>query len=243
MDHGAQESLPVPTAPHIAERGGLTVEIGTRNLLADMILTKHYAQRMPPVSYAYAMRRDGNLIGGLTIGKPASRPLCVGLAGEKYAPNVYELNRLITDGTTDKNDLSWFVGASLRDLSSERIVLVSFADAGAGHHGYIYQATNWVYTGVSPGRTDKYMPGGKHPRHYTEEYAHLRKIRTAKHRYVFVPNKRFRKEIMREMNYPVMPYPKGANDRYTLGARIIDKVLDTRTGIIYDDSPSLLAIP
>src|SRR5699024_1560582 len=104
-----------------------------------------------------------------------------------------------------------------------------------GHHGYIYQATNWLYTGVSPGRTDKYMPGGKHPRHYTEDYAHLRKIRTEKHRYVFVPNKRFRKEIMREMNYPVKPYPKGVNNRYTLGSRIIDKVLDTRTGIIYDD--------
>lgn len=149
---GSQRLLDT-SATTLSARGDLTVETATRGTLSNLILTKHYAQRMPPTSYAYALRRNGALIGGMTIGKPASRSLCVGLAGENYAPAVYELNRLITDGTTDRNDLSWFVGAALRDLSSERIALVSFADTGAGHHGYIYQATNWIYTGLSPGTT------------------------------------------------------------------------------------------
>lgn len=223
----------------LAAKGDLRVVRSSRQELTHMILTKHYAQRLPSVSHAYAIKRGVRLVGGLTIGKPASRPLCVGVAGKEFAPQVYELNRLISDGTTGRNDLSWFVGAVLRDLATEELILVSFADEGAGHNGYIYQATNWVYTGMSPGRTDKYVPGGKHPRHYTDEYPHLRKVRTAKHRYVFAPNKRVRKVFMRNLKYPVMPYPKGENSRYELGTRIIDKVLDLRTGLLHDDSPGL----
>lgn len=48
---------------------------------------------------------------------------------------------------------------------------------------------------------------------------------------------------MQNLRYPVLPYPKGENQRYTLGVRIVNKVLDTRTGIIHDDTPALTANP
>lgn len=34
------------------------------------------------------------------------------------------------------------------------LILVSYADSAQGHHGYIYQATNWIYTGISAKRTE-----------------------------------------------------------------------------------------
>ena len=34
--------------------------------------------------------------------------------------------------------------------------IVSYADTSQGHHGYIYQATNWIYTGLSAKRTERY---------------------------------------------------------------------------------------
>ena len=48
--------------------------------------------------------------------------------------------------------VSQIVAASLRllRLSSPGLrLVVSFADPGEGHHGGIYQAGNWVYTGVA----------------------------------------------------------------------------------------------
>ena len=199
----------------------------------DLILTKHYAQRLPSISHAFGYFEHGQMIGALTIGKPASHQLCVGLAGPHWSSNVYELNRLIVDGYTHPNALSFFVGKAMKLLANTDIVLVSYADESMGHHGYIYQATNWVYTGKTKSRTDKYTPSGKHSRHYTDEYPHLRKVRSSKHRYVYVPNRRLRKRFFRDMNYPIVDYPKGNNERYRLGEAIKTKVINTLTGEVH----------
>ncbi|WBF81098.1 hypothetical protein FMLHJGGC_00045 [Staphylococcus phage BSwM-KMM1] len=58
------------------------------------------------------------------------------------------------------------------------------------HHGYIYQATNFIYTGSTKERTDMYTEGNKHSRHYNEDNKHLRKVRTSKHRYVYFTDKK-----------------------------------------------------
>ena len=150
----------------------------------DFILNKHYAKRMPSISYAYGLFVNENLEGVLTIGKPASNSLCKGICGEEYSKKVYELNRLVINEGFERNTLSWFVGQVLKSLKQEDLILVSYADSGMNHCGYIYQATNWLYTGATKERTDKYVPLGKHSRHYTDDNKHLRVFRTSKHRYV-----------------------------------------------------------
>ena len=196
----------------------------------DFIMKKHYAQRKPSISYAYGLFIDGEMEGVATIGKPASNPLCVGVCGSEYSQYIYELNRLIVNESLPPNTLSKFLSLVLKDLKNEKILIVSYADDGAGHHGYIYQATNWIYTGKTKGRTDKYMPGNKHPRHYTEEFKHLRKVRSEKYRYIYIPNKRFKKECLKHLNYPIINlYPKGDNENYVLGERLKQKILNTET--------------
>jgi hypothetical protein len=91
------------------------------------------------------------------------------------------------------------------------------------HHGYIYQATNFMYTGKTPQRTDKYTEGGKHSRHYSnDEQGEFRKVRSSKHRYVyFSGSKSFKKMCGRKLNYDILEYPKGDNDKdYELGTTI-----------------------
>ena len=67
-------------------------------LCKDWLLHKHYAKRIPSISYAFGLF-DDNLIGILTIGKPASSTLCIGVCGKENAEKVYELNRLcVNDG-------------------------------------------------------------------------------------------------------------------------------------------------
>ena len=205
-----------------------------KKLTYDFILNKHYAQRKPSISYSYGLFIDGELEGILTIGKPASNSLCEGICGKEYKEYVYELNRLCVNEGLPQNTLSQFVSKVLKDLRDTKLILVSYADEGANHHGYIYQATNWIYTGKTKSRTDKYTPNGKHSRHYTNEYDHLRKFRSSKYRYIYIPNKKFRKEVLKVLKYEIIrEYPKGDNQRYILGQKIKTQIIDTNTGEIY----------
>lgn len=182
----------------------------------EWLLYKHYAKRLPSISLAFGLFTDKLLVGVLTIGKPASPYLCDGICGKNYSKFVYELNRLCVNDGLDKNALSFFVSRSLRLLNKD-LILVSYADTGWGHHGYIYQATNWVYTGITKERTDIGFEDGSHSRHYdkTIDKTLNRKLRTSKHRYLFiVGNRSFKKKAMKELKYKIHDYPKGQNKRY-----------------------------
>ena len=45
----------------------------------EFLLYKHYARRIPSISYAFGLFIDDTLQGVLTIGKPASNSLCKGV--------------------------------------------------------------------------------------------------------------------------------------------------------------------
>ena len=106
------------------------------------ILNRHYAKRMPSISYAFGLFDDGEIVGICTYGSPPSPSLCVGVCGEEHRDKVLELNRLILD-TEKPNSASMLVSHSLKMLPKPSIV-VSYADTKQGHVGYIYQATNFL---------------------------------------------------------------------------------------------------
>lgn len=180
---------------------------------------KHYAGRKPPISRAFGWEIDGRLVAVCTFGKPASPTLCVGICGEEHSKSVYELNRLCR--VDDLNEpLSQFVSACLRRLRVEDWIVVSYSDTGMHHNGYIYQACNFIYTGQTKQRTDKYTENGKHSRHYdNDKQGEYRVVRTAKNRYVYFAtiNKKLKKEWQSCLNYPILPYPKAENENYILG--------------------------
>ena len=91
----------------------------------DFILNKHYAKRMPSISYAYGLFVNGNLEGVLTIGKPASNSLCKGVCGEEHSKKVYELNRLVINEGFERNTLSWFVGQVLKSLKKKKLLILT----------------------------------------------------------------------------------------------------------------------
>lgn len=103
------------------------------------------------------MECGGVLVAVCTFGKPASPSLCDGICGKEHSKSVYELNRLcrVEDLT---EPLSEFVSACLRRLRCENWIIVSYSDTGMHHNGYIYQACNFMYTGTTKQRTDKYVP-------------------------------------------------------------------------------------
>lgn len=202
----------------------------------EWVLCKHYAHRLPTICYAFGLY-DGQLLQGVcTFGIPATQELIVGSMGIDYKDNFLELNRLVVNDGLPRNALSFFVSRCLKALPTPMVV-VSYADSGMGHHGYIYQATNWIYTGMSDKHISWVVDGleGMHGRHImdgtkkvgrrgnkheslVQKYGdRVTKVeRSRKYRYFqFLGDKRQVRKMMRDLKYPVIKvYPKGDNARY-----------------------------
>lgn len=195
-----------------------SVEASSRKEVEPIIMNNHYAHRMPMIQYAYKLvDRDDNMVGIITYGIPASHSLVIGVAGEENQQYVIELNRLWTVDYLPRNALSYFVSKSLKMIGNH--IVVSYSDTGMHHNGFIYQATNFYFTGQTKKRTDIYTGKGKHSRHY-DKYAdkNLRIVRTPKNRYVtVVGDKKFKKSKKNSIKYSILPYPKEDNEHYKIG--------------------------
>lgn len=191
----------------------------------NFILPKHYSGRIPNIKWAFGWYINSELVAVCTFGKPASNSLCEGICGKENSKHVFELNRLCrVDGLQEQ--LSSFVSACLRRLRVEDVIIVSYSDTQMNHHGYIYQACNFIYTGCTKGRTDFYNNGG-HSRHGSSENG-LRQYRYPKHRYVFfcTINKKLKTRWKEELSYKTEDYPKGDNSNYILGNFISPKIIE-----------------
>ena len=198
-----------------------------RHEASEWFLHKHYAKRMPSIVHLYGLFSEGDMIGVVSYGIPASPNVCEGVCGVEYKGHVLELTRLVVNDNAPKNSASFLVGNTLRLLPTPKILL-SYADTSQGHVGYIYQATNWIYTGLSAIRTDwKPMDGEEkaHSRHrQANDYRNMVGAnmsdyhlvqRPRKHRYVtFVGNRRYKRKMRKLLKYPVEAYPKGESKRY-----------------------------
>jgi len=206
----------------------------------DWLLNKHYAKRIPSISYAFGLFNDKNILCGVVCyGRPVAHTLVKNAFNGEYQEQFLELNRLVVNENLEKNTLSFFVSESLKMLPKPQ-VLVSYADSSQNHHGYIYQATNWYYTGLSEKFKD-YMVKGYEKMHSASimdlvgrsdgESGHLSKVellklkfgaeniymidRPQKHRYFyFLGSKKDIKNMKLKIKYPQQPYPKGDNKRY-----------------------------
>jgi predicted ATP-dependent Lon-type protease len=186
------------------------------------ILKKHYAKRLPSISYAFGLYDDSELKGIVTFGMPASNSLCEGVCGVENKHLIIELNRLCLQDNT-KNQASFLVSNAIR-LLPKPMVIVSYADTAQGHIGYVYQATNFLFTGTTKERTDMDAGEGKHSRHGTDPS--VRKFRSAKHRYIYIHGSKTQKaKLLKDLNYEIQQYPKGEIKRYDSGAKVITQQL------------------
>lgn len=198
---------------------------GERSEIKELILNIHYAKRWPSISYIFClMHSEKGLMGCVTYGTPPSATLRSGIAGVHNSKYILELNRLVLI-ENNKNEASFLIGSSLRMLPNS--IVVSFADTEQNHIGYVYQACNFTYHGLSAKRTDWKIKGMEHLHGQTiadefrgkenrsglmrEKYgdAFYLKDRSRKHRYIYVTgDKIFSKKIRQSIKYPEQSYPK-----------------------------------
>ena len=198
------------------------------NQTYDWLLNVHYAKRIPHIMRAFGLYDGDALVGVVTYGMPASPSLCMGICGQEYSDKVLELNRLCLMNN-DKNQASMLVSGSIKQLPKPTIV-VSYADNAQGHVGYVYQATNFLYTGLSEKRVDWAVKGLEHKHSktisdgmtlesikekYGDDFYYVERSR--KHRYILFHGTKNDKKILRsKLKYEVLPYPKGETNRYDI---------------------------
>jgi len=193
-----------------------------------IVETYHYAHRTPSIVVAFGLYVDDTLAGVITYGIPANKNT-LSCCGEQYNENGLELNRLFVFDWCGRNTESWFIGQTFKLLEKyfkQYFILVSYADAGHEHTGYIYQATNWIYTGVSKGDTEWIIDGERyHRKNVYNEFGtssvqgvkdmgkNVEILRQGdKFRYVFfLGSKSQKKKLLGALRWQVLPYPKGRN--------------------------------
>jgi hypothetical protein len=220
-----------------------------RKTLRPWILEKHYARRMPPVKFAYGLYNKigtsplskifsfSELQGIVTFGHPSGVAAAKALCGAKLAKHVLELSRLCINSNAPENAASFFVSKAMKMLP-ENAIVVSYADPAQGHFGYIYQASNFIYTGITDthGTCSKIELGENvfqtsknfYEKHGTQKRSEILKLfphaifhtNNRKHRYVYFTKRGHKKHL----RYSIKPYPKGESLRYDCKDVIDNKI-------------------
>jgi hypothetical protein len=219
-----------------------TVKLISNKDSEEWFLFKHYAKRKPSVSYCYGLFLDDIMQGACAFGNAVPPFMKRSVCGKEYEHLVYELNRLVVNEGLEKNILSYFVSQSMKLIPIDCIVL-SYSDKGMNHNGYIYQACNFYYTGMSDKHIYWCVKGKEHlhERAILDEFKGMKnkvqllkdkhgeenvykKERTRKNRYVFFKcNKSLKRQLLKAMKKPILPYPKEENKRYDCSYEIKTK--------------------
>jgi hypothetical protein len=114
------------------------------------IVTGHYSGVMPDATQeAYAAYWNQIVVAAVAYGPGGNSKTFGAVVGGYDSSNARELIRLWVHPKAPKNTASYVVSRSLTLLPKAVGLVVSFADSGQGHAGYVYQSLNFYYCGMS----------------------------------------------------------------------------------------------
>lgn len=184
----------------------------------------HYSKKIPVNKLLkIGVWEDGNFIGVIIFGVGASAVL-----HKQFNLTRFEVCELVRVALKEhRSSVSRMIAIALKFLkkSNPKIkICVSFADPVQGHAGKIYQAGNWIYTGISA-KTREYFFNNDW-RHVTDVYKRLSPEAVKKLRFREKPGKfRYVMPLDDDMRNKVKllnkPYPKcvSSADSGTLGSQ------------------------
>lgn len=193
--------------------------VGTRDV-EEFCRRYHYTGRGGSAMWRWGLWHGATLMGTIAYNMP-TRATCESVFGPDHFDKVWHMGRLAMAEESPRNSESRLIAGSLKAIQSghpDIWAVLTFAAVSAGHIGYVYQATNALYTGT--GGDAAYLVDTKGQRRATNQGVRLtiaeiaergwRQVKEPpKHRYLYVlGNKTQRKERMRLLRLPSLPYPK-----------------------------------
>ena len=189
----------------------------------NLIERNHYLHSLPGGTHlSFGDFDQGRLAGALCFGSgPFNAPSLVTGA---TAQDCLTLTRLWLSDELPKNSESRVLGMVIRSLSRHTSLkfLLTYADPAQEHVGTIYQATNWLYTGLSVAmplydlgdgrlrhsRSLSHAFGSHSVKHFSDHGVEIKAVQQSrKHRYVYFLDPPWRERLLAL----VLPYPKKDN--------------------------------
>lgn len=209
----AEEARP----PRVAE---MHVEHATQADCNEFTGRYHYSGHASMTLWRYGLWHDVTLWGIAGYNQP-TRQTGEMLFGADYGQRVAHLSRLALAEHAPLNAESRLVAGSLRLLTRDKpefLAVLTYADPLEDHIGWIYQATNALYTGTSIVSPRYVTPEGTIRGTYDGAFISRTEATRrgwsiiegkAKHRYLYLlGSKTQRQWARRHLKIPVLPYPK-----------------------------------
>jgi len=166
----------------------------------EFIKQNHYTKTVGSacILHGLFLSEYDELVGCIAYHSPISENVRKSVFGEDMKDFVIELQRLVTLDECPKNTESYFISRSLNKLKAETNynAVISFADSTEGHVGKVYQASNFIYTGMTEKKKFYRKPNGelKAPRISSENISEKEAIergwkvekRESKYKYIFL---------------------------------------------------------
>ena len=190
----------------------------------------HYTHSAGNLAWRWGLWHGVTLMGVVAYNIP-TRSVCASVFGAEHEAHVWHMSRLALPDSAPHNSESRLIGGSLRAIRQEFPdvwAVLTYAATDVGHLGYVYQATNALYTGTGGDSTfytddhgrrrstyitsrgsDGIMRGRGIGRREAGELGWEIHDSLPKHRYLYVlGNKTQRRERMKLLRLPTLPYPK-----------------------------------
>ena len=181
----------------------------------------HYTATGGNASWRWGLWHGVTLLGIVAYNLP-TRETCESVFGPEHFDKVWHMGRLALSDEAPRNSESRLIAGSLQLIKMQHPDtwgVLTYAATDVGHIGYVYQATNAIYTGTG-GHSVVYIDekGRRRSDYYASSYVSAAAARERgwkvtdggpKHRYLYVlGSKTQRRERMRLMRLPSPPYPK-----------------------------------
>lgn len=192
----------------------------SHRLAKQIVERHHYLHTMPGgTELCFGVIAGGGLKGAITFGAgPAN---AYRLVRDARPEDCLTLSRFWLKDELPRNSESRVIGMTLRILrrSTDVKFVITYADPAEGHTGVIYQATNWLYTGLSEAtpmfdfgdgiarhsRTVSHSLGTQNTSFLAGQGFDLKRVRQKrKHRYIYFLHRTRRNRL----TCPILPYPK-----------------------------------
>lgn len=206
----------------------LRIDWATHDAATYAVENWHYSKRMPKAKLVkVGVWEDERFVGVVLFGSGAGQSTNGTRYGLAASGEVAELVRVaLRDHATPVSRIISVALKFLARVNPGLKLVISFADTAQGHHGGIYQAGNWVYSGVTEGDKEFHVKGEVlHPkavymRRWVQSEAWLKQnidpmarlVKTpGKHRYLMPLDTEMRERIA-PLSKPYPKRPKQATD-------------------------------
>jgi len=198
---------------------------------------------------------ESKLIGVIIYSQPAGRGAAESISPMVKIDECLELIRLVILDGYGTNIESWFISQSFKLLKKDFPnikVILSYSDTEQNHKGIIYQATNFIFTGLNSdtnlmpnfsvsltenpykwihSRTVFSTYGSHNIDHLKKRIGHTfwRKKEAGKLRYIYIlANKKTKKEILATLKLKNLPYPKNCDYKDEIEKIVIENPIENK---------------